>query len=137
MLFPVIYIIILLNSYSENCPGGYALGRYANAVDVVNLDWLPILESSEYNISKLTYQGLNDTNSSSYLPVEIMTQKRTPRSNNSGRVDHGEKHIFQDQAKNAYNKLPINIRLNKSKIIFNRQARNFYKDKALAWALSL
>ena len=76
MLFPVIYIIILLNDYSENCPGGYVLGRYANAVDVVNLNWLPILESSEYNISKLTYQGLNDTNWSSYLPVEIVTQKK-------------------------------------------------------------
>ena len=63
-----------------------------------------------HNISKLTYQGLNDKNWPVYLPVEIVTQERTLHSNNSGsRVDHGEINTFQDQAKNAFNKLPINI----------------------------
>ena len=121
----------------QNCAAGYVLGRYAKAIDVVNLNWLPILEDIEYNVSKLTYQGLNDKNWPSYLLVEIVIQKkRTLRSNNSGPcVDHGEKHTFHDQAKNAFNKLPINIRSNESKIIFNRQAREFYKDKALARAL--
>ena len=33
----------------QNCAAGYILCRYANAVDVVNLQWLPILESIEYN----------------------------------------------------------------------------------------
>ena len=28
----------------HNCAAGYVLGRYANAADVVNLNWLPILE---------------------------------------------------------------------------------------------
>ena len=46
----------------QNCAVGYVLGRYADVVDVVNLNWLPILEGIEYNISKLTYQGLNDKN---------------------------------------------------------------------------
>ena len=60
--------------------------------------------------------------------MEILTQERTLRSNNSGPcVDHGEKHTFQDQAKNAFNKLPINIRSYESKIIFNRQARDFIR----------
>ena len=70
--------------------------------------------------------------------MEIVTKKRTLRSNNSGPcVDHGEKHTFQDQTKNASNKLPINIRSNESKNVFNRQARHFYKGKALARALSI
>ena len=70
--------------------------------------------------------------------MEIVTQKRTLRSNNSGLcVDHSEKHTFQDQAKKAFNILPINIRSNESKIFFNSQARDFYKDKALDRALSL
>ena len=89
------------------CTAGYVLGRYANAVDVVNLNWLPILEGIEYNISKLTYQRLNDENWPSYLLLEIVTQKRTLHSHNS--VDHGKKHTFQDQAKKAFNKLAINI----------------------------
>ena len=49
--------------------------------------------------------------------MEIVTQKTTLRSNNSGPcVDQGEINTFQDQAKNAFNKLPINIRSNESKI---------------------
>ena len=70
-----------------------------------------------HNISKLTYQGLNDKNWPVYLPVEIVTQKTTLRSNNSGPcVDHGEINTFQDQTKNAFKKLPINIRSNESNI---------------------
>ena len=97
--------------WDQNCAAGYVHGRYTNAVDVLNLNWLPILEGIEYNISKLTYQGLNNKNWPYYLPMEIVTQKTTLRSNKSEPcVDHGEKLTFQDQAKNAFNKLPINIR---------------------------
>ena len=35
----------------QNCGARHVLGRYANAVDIVNLYWLPILEGIEYNIS--------------------------------------------------------------------------------------
>ena len=59
----------------QNCDAGYVLGRYANAADIVNLNWLPILESIQYNISKLTYRGLSNKNWPSHLPVEIVTQK--------------------------------------------------------------
>ena len=67
----------------------------------------------EYNISKLIYQRLNDKNWPFYLTIEIVTQKRTLRSNNSGPcLTHGEKDIFHDQAKSALNKLSISIRFN-------------------------
>ena len=71
-------LIILLNDLQriQNCTPGYVLGRYANAVDVANLNWLPVFKGIEYNISKLTYQGLYDKNWPSYLPVEILTQKK-------------------------------------------------------------
>ena len=65
---------------------GHVLGGNVSAANVANLSWLPMLVSIEYNISKLTNQGLNDKNWSYYLPAEIVTQKRTLRSNNSGHV---------------------------------------------------
>ena len=82
-------LIILLNDLQrvQNCAAGYVLGRYAKAVDVVNLNWLPVFKGIEYNISKLTYHRLNDKDLPSYLPNEIVTQKRTLHSNNS-RLDH-------------------------------------------------
>ena len=114
----------------QNCAAEYVFGRYANAADVVNLNWLPIPEGIEYNICKLTYQELNDQSWPSYLPLEILTQKRTLPSNNSGPcVDHDDKHTFQDQAKSTFNKFLINIWSNESKIIINSQARDFYKDQ--------
>ena len=81
MLFTTNCLIILFTRLQQvqNCAAGYVLGIYANYVDVVNLNWLPILEGVEYNISKLTYQGLNDKNWPSYLPVETVTQKRSVR----------------------------------------------------------
>ena len=39
----------------QNYATGYVLGRYANAVDAVKLNWLPILEGIKYNTSKLIY----------------------------------------------------------------------------------
>ena len=35
----------------QNCASAYVLGSYANADNVVNLNWLPILEGIECNIS--------------------------------------------------------------------------------------
>ena len=63
---------------------------------------------------------------------------RTLRSDNSGPcADHSEKHLYQDQAKKAFSKLSINIRSNENKIIFNRQAKDFCKDRVLTRALPL
>ena len=107
----------------QNCAAGYVLGRYANAVDVVNLNWLPILEGTECNISKLTYQGLNDKNWPSYLPVEIVTQKELC-------VQITRDHVLIT-VKNIHFKIKLKtlltnchkIAIYESKIIFNRQAR--------------
>ena len=64
--------------------------------------------------------------------MEIVTQKKILHSNNSGPcIDHGERQTFQDQPKIAFNKLPINIRSNESKIIFNRPVRDFIRTRLL------
>ena len=47
--------IIKLLQRVQNYATGYVLGRYANAVDAVKLNWLPILEGIKYNIIKLMY----------------------------------------------------------------------------------
>ena len=96
-----------LNRTSQVCQRRLAVGRSQQVEEYKHTN----------NISKLSYQGLNDKNWPVYLPVEIVTQKTTLRSNNSGPcVDHGEINRFQDQTKNTFKKLPINIRLNESNI---------------------
>ena len=39
----------------QNCAAEYVLGKYANTSDVINLNWLPVAENTEFNVSKLTY----------------------------------------------------------------------------------
>ena len=51
----------------QNCAAGYVLGKYTNTLDVINLNWLPVAENTEFNVSKLAYQGLHDKNCPEYL----------------------------------------------------------------------
>ena len=46
----------------QNCAAGYVLGKYANTLDAINLNWIPVAENTELNVSKLAYQGLHDKN---------------------------------------------------------------------------
>ena len=121
----------------QNCAAGYVLGRYAKLTDTVNLNWLPIIENIDYNIVKFAYQALHDKHWPTYLHTETVKYQRNLHSCNSGlKIDYAEKQTFQDQAA-IFNDLPLKVRQCNEKRNFNREARKFYKDKALSRALSL
>ena len=120
----------------QNSAAGYVIGRYAKLSDVINLNWLPIHESIEYNIVKCVYHSLHDRNWPSYLRLETVQQKRVLRSNDRrNKIDFGEKHTFQSQF-NIFNELPLAMRQCENKINFEKKERKLYQDKALARALS-
>ena len=97
---------------SENCAAGYVLGKYANTLDVINLNWLPVAENTEFNVSKLPHQGLHDKNLLEYLPKKLIERRRNLRSDKSGpMIDYGEKNTFQQQANEVFNTLPVNIKI--------------------------
>ena len=78
----------------QNSATGYVIGRYAKLSDVINLNWLPIHESIEYNSVKSVYHSLHDRNWPSYLRLETVRQKRVLRSNDQGnKIDFSEKSI--------------------------------------------
>ena len=56
----------------QNCAAGYIFGKYLNTLDVINLNWLPVAENTEFNISKLAYQGLHDKNWPEYLLIKLI-----------------------------------------------------------------
>ena len=116
----------------QNSAAGYVIGRYAKLSDVINLNWLPIYESIECNTVKCVY---HDRNWPSYLRLETVPQKRILRSNDQGNnIDFGEKHTFQSQC-NIFIELLLAQRQCENKIYFEKKARQFYQDKALAWPL--
>ena len=105
-----------------NCAAGYVLTKNVYTLDVINLIWLLVAENKEFNVSKLTYQGLYDKNWPKYLPVKLIKGRRNLRSDKSGpMIDYDQKNTFQQQANEVFNTLPVNIRKCENKKIFYRQ----------------
>ena len=97
-----------------------------------NLTW----SSHVNNNVKCVYHSLHDRNWPSYLRLETVQQNRVLRSNDQGnKIDYGEKHAFQNQC-TIFNELPLVTRQCENTIDFEKKARQFYQDRALARALS-
>ena len=78
----------------QNCAAGYVVGKYANTSDIINLNWLPVAKNTEFNVSKLAYQGLHDKNWPKYLPIKLVERRRNLRSDKSGpMIGYGEKNF--------------------------------------------
>ena len=41
----------------QNCAAEYVFGKHANTLDVINLNWSPVAENTEFKVSKPAYQG--------------------------------------------------------------------------------
>ena len=82
----------------QNCAAGYILGKYANTLDVINLNLLPVAENTELNVSKLACQGLNDKNWPEYLSIKLIERRRNLRSDKPGpMIDYGQKNTFSNR----------------------------------------
>ena len=104
-------------------------------MDVINLNWLPIHESIEYNIMKCLYHSLDGRIWSSYLHLKTVQQKWVLRSNTQGnKIDFGEQHTFQSQC-GIFSELLLATCQCKNKINFEKKAWQFFQVKALDWAL--
>ena len=65
------YLQNRLQCVQKSAPS-YVISPYAKLSDVINLDWLPIHESTEYNIMKYVYHSLHDRNWPSYLCLKTV-----------------------------------------------------------------
>ena len=96
----------------ENAAAGFVQGRYANAENVLALNWLPVKERIEFNIAKLTYKAIYFKNWTSYLSVREVRQVRVLRSNNDGKKLEIPKinNTFEHPAALIFNSFPQDIR---------------------------
>ena len=53
----------------QNAAAGYVLMRYSIEKDVISLNWLPIIELIDFEISKLAYKALHDESWPHYLSL--------------------------------------------------------------------
>ena len=121
----------------QNIAAGYVLSRYATLNDVIQLKWLPVKEYIELNTAKIVHKSRRDKNHPSYLNVEFFDPSKKLRSTlKEPMVKVVNDGTFQSQAR-WYDDLPENIKSLKTLEEFNKEAKKYYFDKALARVLSL
>ena len=88
---------------------------YASSADILNLNWLPIVERREFNCMRMAFKGIHNENWPSINRIEIKKTGRTLRNSNELKLSTSMvKDTFQDTASKLFNKLPTEIREQKS-----------------------
>ena len=59
-----------------NCAAGFTLGRYATVIDVIKLNWLPVKEQIQLNLTKLVHKALYKEGFPDYLKLELTSNIR-------------------------------------------------------------
>lgn len=116
----------------QSTAGLYVLRKYAHLIDVINLNWLHIIENTEFSITKLSCSTLTDK----YWPhvfeltsnsrVEIYDQIMWWRSNDEKQICFSSKPHYLITYQKTLDVL-------KMKLFLNRK-QDCYKDEALVRA---
>ena len=67
----------------QKAAAGYVLMHYSNEKDVFSLNWLPIIELIDFEISKLAHKALYDDSWPNYLLLNQKNIIRDLRNNDS------------------------------------------------------
>ena len=116
----------------QNVAAGYVLTRYSNEKDVISLNWLPIIELIDFEISKLAHKALYDESWSHYLSLNRKKIIRDLRNNDSNMIERSnEKQTFHENFENVFNKLPLSVTEKSNYNMFCNMTKKFYHDKGL------
>ena len=74
----------------QNAAAGYVLTHYSNEKDVISLNWLPIIELIDFEISKLAHKALYDESWPNYLSLNRKKIMRDLRNNDSNMVERSK-----------------------------------------------
>ena len=116
----------------QNAAAGYVLTHYSNEKDVISLNWLPIIELIDFEISKLAHKALCDESWPNYFSLNRKKFIRDFRNNNSNMIERSkENQTFHENAEKVFNKLPLSVREKSNYKIFCNLAKSFSMIKVL------
>ena len=116
----------------QNTAAGYVLMCYSNEKDVISLNWLPIIELIDFEISKLAHKALYDESWPNYLSLNRKKIIRILRNNNTNMIERlKENQTFHEYSEKVFNKLPLRIREESNYRIFCSMAKKFFHAKGL------
>ena len=91
----------------------FVIGKFADDLDVIKLNWSPMPERVDHAVAKLTHKILHRDDQPSYLSLEWNSSKRQTRAvknNEFTLVKDKCDHTFKSQAATVYNNLPLSLR---------------------------
>ena len=95
----------------QKAVASFVLKRYAHKKDILKLGWLPIAERRDFNLLKLTFKAIHNTNWPVINKLELQTCNRVLRSSNETRIKPSLiPDTFEDAAAKCFNALPVHIK---------------------------
>jgi len=111
------------------------LKRHADIKDVIDLKWLPVIESIDIAITKAAHNALYNLDWPTYLCLSRVQMRNRDLRNadiNFHNIDdtNSLKGTFIHESAKCFNDLPVNIKKIDSYQSFGMKCRNYYFDKA-------
>ena len=115
----------------QNAAAAFVLNRYCTITDTVKLNWLPVRESVQMNLSNICFKAVHFKNFPTNLSLQPAPKPRRPRlCNNRGFLieKSGHKNSFRMRAVNIFNELPRQLRdIDGTQYTnFKKEARNYF-----------
>ena len=84
--------------------------RYSNEEDAISLNWLPIIELIDFQVSKLAHKALYNESWPNDFLLNKKNMIRDLRNNDKNMIERSkENQTFHDNADNVLKKVPLSI----------------------------
>ena len=94
----------------QNNAAGSVLMRYSNEEDAISLNWLPIIELIDFQVSKLAYKALYNESWPNDFLLNKKNMIRDLRNNDKNMIERSkENQTYHDNADNVLKKVPLSI----------------------------
>ena len=115
----------------QNAAAAFVLNRYCTITDIVKLNWLPVRESVQMNLSNICFKAVHFKNFPTNLSLQPAPKPRRPLlCNDRGFLieKSGHKNSFRMRAVNIFNELPRQLRdIDGTQYTnFKKEARNYF-----------
>ena len=115
----------------QKAAASFVNGKYAITFDILKLNWLPATEQREWHILKSTNKSLYSSDWPNYLRLETYKNNRNLRSSKGIQLQRTMiANMFQDEAANLFNNLPLSLRNCMNPILFFKETKKLLQDKA-------
>jgi len=122
----------------QKAAASFVNGKYATTSDILKLNCLPLTEQCKWHILKSTHKSLYSSDWSNYLRLETYENNRNLRSSKGIQLQRSMiTKMFQDEAANLFNNLPLSLRNCMDPISFFKETRKLLQESQVQVIIAL